>query len=235
MELKNYKTSPQIFDELLTQKNRARSGLGDLAKFLRRSSLKEMNERRHDAELAIRTMGITFTVYSEGENIDREWPFDIIPRTILNSEWQKIEIGLKQRLAALNHFITDLYNDEKIIKDKVIPREILATSKDFRKECIGVTPQFGVWAHICGTDLIRDTDGTMYVLEDNLRVPSGVSYMLENRNISKRVLPELFEDYNILPMDDYPTHLFDTLSSISPRPLVRVSRTTRSYTPMYRI
>lgn len=218
MELKNYKTSPQIFDELLTQKNRARSGLGALAKFLKRSSLKEMNERRHDAELAIRTMGITFTVYSEGENIDREWPFDIIPRTILNSEWQKIELGLKQRLAALNHFITDLYNDEKIIKDKVIPREILATSKDFRKECIGVTPKFGVWAHICGTDLIRDTDGTMYVLEDNLRVPSGVSYMLENRNISKRVLPELFEDYNILPMDDYPTHLFDALSSISPRP-----------------
>ena len=218
MELKNYKTSPQIFDELLTQKNRARPGLGDLAKFLRRSSLKELNERRHDAELAIRTMGITFTVYSEGENIDREWPFDIIPRTILNSEWQKIELGLKQRLAALNHFITDLYNEEKIIKDKVIPRDILATSKDFRKECIGVTPQFGVWAHICGTDLIRDTDGTMYVLEDNLRVPSGVSYMLENRNISKRVLPELFEDYNILPMDDYPTHLFDALSSISPRP-----------------
>ena len=218
MELKNYETSPQIIDELLTQKNRARSALGDLAKCLKSSSLKALNERRHDAELAIRTMGITFTVYIEGENIDREWPFDIIPRTILNSEWQKIEVGLKQRLAALNHFITDLYNDEKIIKDKVIPREILATSKDFRKECIGVTPQFGVWAHICGTDLIRDTDGTMYVLEDNLRVPSGVSYMLENRNISKRVLPELFEDYNILPMDDYPTHLFDTLSSISPRP-----------------
>jgi uncharacterized circularly permuted ATP-grasp superfamily protein len=218
MDLKNYKTTPQIFDELLTQKNRSRSGLADLAKFLKKNSLKQLNGRRHDAELAIRTMGITFTVYNEGENIDREWPFDIIPRTIFKSEWENIEQGLKQRLMALNHFINDVYNDQKILKDKVVPRDILASSKDFRPECIGMNPEFGVWAHICGTDLIRDTDGTMYVLEDNLRVPSGVSYMLENRKISKRVLPELFEDYNILPMDDYSTHLFDTLSSISPRP-----------------
>ena len=120
---------------------------------------------------------------------------------------------------ALNLFITDLYNDEKIIKDKVIPRSILASSKDYRKECKGIRPLHDVWAHICGSDLIRGGDGTMYVLEDNLRVPSGVSYMLENRNISKKVLPELFEDHSILPMDDYPTQLFDTLSSISPRPL----------------
>ncbi len=218
MDLKKYETNPLIFDELLSHTNRARPGLGQLASFLKKSSLENLNNRRLDAELAIRTMGITFTVYSEGENIDREWPFDIIPRTILKSEWTRIEKGLIQRLEALNHFITDLYNDEKIIKDKVIPRSIIASSKDFRKECMGVTPQFGVWAHICGTDLIRDTDGTVYVLEDNLRVPSGVSYMLENRNISKRVLPKLFQDYNILPMDDYPTQLFDTLSAISPRP-----------------
>ncbi len=218
MNLGNYKTSPQIYDELLTRKNRARPGLGDLSKFLKKSSLKDLNTRRHDAELAIRTMGITFTIYNEGENIDREWPFDIIPRTIMRREWQRIEVGLKQRLTALNHFISDIYNDEKILKDKVIPREILASSRDFHKECVGVKPKFGVWAHICGSDLIRDTDGSIFVLEDNLRVPSGVSYMLENRNISKRVLPELFKDYNILPMDDYPTHLFDTLSSISPRP-----------------
>jgi uncharacterized circularly permuted ATP-grasp superfamily protein len=218
LNLKNYKTSPQIHDELMTRKNRARPGLGDLAKFLKKNSLKDLHVRRRDAELAIRTMGITFTVYSEGENIDREWPFDIIPRTIMKSEWQRVELGLKQRLTALNLFITDVYNDEKILRDKVVPRDILSSSKDFRKECVGITPEYGVWAHICGTDLIRDTDGTMYVLEDNLRVPSGVSYMLENRNISKRVLPELFEDYNILPMDDYPTHLLDTLSSISPRP-----------------
>ena len=219
MELKNYKTPPGVFDELLTSRNRARPGLGRLGSFLKKNSLKELNERKFSAELAIRTMGITFTVYSEGENIDREWPFDIIPRVIHKKEWKQIELGLKQRLEALNLFITDVYNDEKILKDKLIPREILASSKDYRKECRGIKPVFNTWAHICGTDLVRDGDGTMYVLEDNLRVPSGVSYMLENRNISKRILPELFEDQIILPMDDYPTNLFDTLSSISPRPL----------------
>ncbi len=219
MELKNYKTPPGVFDELLTSRNRARPGLGRLGSFLKKNSLKELNERKFSAELAIRTMGITFTVYSEGENIDREWPFDIIPRVIHEKEWKQIELGLKQRLEALNLFITDVYNDEKILKDKLIPREILASSKDYRKECRGIKPVFNTWAHICGTDLVRDGDGTMYVLEDNLRVPSGVSYMLENRNISKRILPELFEDQIILPMDDYPTNLFDTLSSISPRPL----------------
>ena len=163
-------------------------------------------------------MGITFTVYSDGSNIDREWPFDIIPRTILHREWQMIEKGLQQRLQALNLFITDVYNDQKIIRDKVVPRDILASSRDYRSFCEGVTPVYGVWAHICGTDLIRDGDGTVYVLEDNLRVPSGVSYMLENRNISKRVLPELFENYNVQPMDNYPSQLLETLSSISPRP-----------------
>ncbi len=189
MELKNYKTPPGVFDELLTSQNRARPGLGRLGSFLKKNSLKELNERKFSAELAIRTMGITFTVYSEGENIDREWPFDIIPRVIHEKEWKQIELGLKQRLEALNLFITDVYNDEKILKDKLIPREILASSKDYRKECRGIKPVFNTWAHICGTDLVRDGDGTMYVLEDNLRVPSGVSYMLENRNISKRILP----------------------------------------------
>ncbi len=219
MDLKNYKPPHGVFDELLTRQNRSRPGLGQLVNFLKKNSLIQLNERRFTAELAIRTMGITFTVYSEGENIDREWPFDIIPRVLHQKEWQTIERGLKQRLQALNHFITDVYNDEKIIKDKRIPRDILASSKDYRKECRGMKPVFNTWAHICGTDLIRDGDGTMYVLEDNLRVPSGVSYMLENRNISKRIMPELFEGHAILPLDDYPTQLFDTLSSISPRPL----------------
>ena len=219
MDLKHYKQPPGVFDELLTRQNRSRPGLGQLVNFLKKNSLKQLNERKFSAELAIRTMGITFTVYSEGENIDREWPFDIIPRVIQEKEWQTIELGLKQRLRALNLFITDVYNDEKIIRDKRVPRDILASSKDYRKECQGMKPVFNTWAHICGTDLIRDGDGTMYVLEDNLRVPSGVSYMLENRNISKRIMPELFEDHAILPMDDYPTHLFDTLSSISPRPM----------------
>ncbi|GJM05317.1 MAG: hypothetical protein DHS20C09_13080 [marine bacterium B5-7] len=218
MNLKDYKVNG-FYDELLTDKLSARTGAGKLIRYLKRLKPQELQQRKDAAELAIMAMGITFTVYSEGNNIDREWPYDIIPRIIPQREWQKIEAGLEQRLTALNHFIDDIYNDKKIIKDKIVPGEILKSSKNYRKECIGVKPVFGAWAHICGSDLIRGDDGTMYVLEDNLRVPSGVSYMLENRKVTKRVFPELFEDYNILPMGDYPTNLFDTLSSISPRPM----------------
>tara|TARA_R110000782_G_scaffold123126_11_gene214579 strand:+ start:1785 stop:3230 length:1446 start_codon:yes stop_codon:yes gene_type:complete len=218
MNLKDYEING-FFDELLTEKLSARTGAGKLIRYIKKLKPQELQQRKDAAELAIMAMGITFTVYSEGNNIDRDWPYDIIPRIIPQREWQKIEAGLEQRLTALNHFIDDIYNDKKIIKDKVVPGEILKSSKNYRKECIGVKPVFGAWAHICGSDLIRGDDGTMYVLEDNLRVPSGVSYMLENRKVTKRVFPELFEDYNILPMGDYPTNLFDTLSSISPRPM----------------
>jgi uncharacterized circularly permuted ATP-grasp superfamily protein len=171
------------------------------------------------AELAIKTMGITFTVYSEGDNIDREWPYDIIPRIIPAKEWAHAEAGLKQRLTALNMFINDVYNKQKVFKDKIVPRDLILKSKNYRKECQGMEPAFGVWAHICGTDLIRDKDGQFYVLEDNLRVPSGVSYMLENRKVTKRVFPELLEANAIQPMGQYPSQLFDTLAAISPRPL----------------
>lgn len=218
MNFKNYDTNA-FYDELLKDNLQARTGAGKLLKQLRKLNQEEINKRKLAAELAIKTMGISFTVYSEGENIDRDWPYDIIPRIIPSREWVTIEKGLEQRLTALNHFINDIYNEQKIIKDKVIPKDILKTSKNFREECIGMQPVFGVWAHICGSDLVRDKDGTIYVLEDNLRVPSGVSYMLENRKVTKRIFPELFEDYNIAPMGDYATNLFDTLSSISPRPL----------------
>tara|TARA_B110000977_G_scaffold4369_1_gene6131 strand:+ start:691 stop:2139 length:1449 start_codon:yes stop_codon:yes gene_type:complete len=207
----------KTYDELFSS-GKARSGLGELSKFLKSKTPAELNALRHDAELTIKSLGISFTVYSQGQNIDRAWPFDIIPRTIMRKEWDHIEKGLVQRLRALNAFIDDVYNDRKIIKDKVIPEELLETSKNYRAICEGMKPAHGVWAHVCGSDIIRDSDGTVYVLEDNLRVPSGVSYMLENRNISKKVLPELFEKYSILPMDNYPAQLLDTLSSISPRP-----------------
>jgi uncharacterized circularly permuted ATP-grasp superfamily protein len=126
-----------------------------------------------------------------------------------------VEAGLKQRLQALNLFINDLYHDRKIIRDKVIPKTLIEKSKGFRKECVGITPPHKVWANICGSDLVRDNDGTIYVLEDNLRVPSGVSYMIENREVTKRVLPELFENNTILPVDDYPDRLLEMLQSIS--------------------
>ena len=218
MNLNNYDIN-DFYDELLTSQRKSRHGMGRLVKNLKKMKYPELARRKQEAELAIATMGITFTVYSDAGNIDREWPYDIIPRIILQKEWQQIEKGLIQRLTALNLFINDIYNDQKIIKEKKFPRHILRTSKNFRKECMGIKPVMGVWAHICGSDLVRDNDGTMYVLEDNLRVPSGVSYMLENRRLTKRAFPELFEEYDILPMGDYPTQLFDMLSSISPRPM----------------
>lgn len=207
-----------VYDELLTPRLQARPGFGRLVATLEGLSYKELAARRRDAEHAISTMGITFAVYSEAGNIDREWPYDVIPRIILNNEWKRIEKGLIQRLTALNLFISDVYNDRKIIRDGIFPEYILSTSKNFRRECIGMKPPMGVWAHICGTDLVRDNDGVMYVLEDNLRVPSGVSYMLENRRLTKLTFPELFEDYSIRNMDGYTVQLFDMLSSISPRP-----------------
>jgi uncharacterized circularly permuted ATP-grasp superfamily protein len=136
---------------------------------------------------------------------------------VSSREWLHTEEGLKQRLKALNMFINDLYNDQQIVKDGVFPQAVLDGAKNFREQCVGMTPPFGVWANICGADLVRGGDGTQYVLEDNLRVPSGVSYMLENRHVMKRVFPELFQDIEILPVDDYTTQLFDMLTSISPR------------------
>jgi len=209
----------EFHDEMLERTNRARSFSKDLVSLLRGMPEDELEARQSSAELAIKEMGITFTVYSEeqGGMIDRAWPFDIIPRIIPKSEWDDIEVGLKQRAKALNLFIDDLYNAQKIIKDGVFPAEVLEESKNFREQCVGVRPPGGVWAHICGSDLVRDADGTVYVLEDNLRVPSGVSYMLENRLITKRVFPELFETYAPLPVDDYTTDLYEMLAGLSPR------------------
>ncbi len=208
-----------LYDELISAPSRPRYGARDLCKYLSSLSDSEIQERRAAAELAISVMGITFTVYSEeGGSIDRAWPFDIIPRVMPRNEWERIDAGLRQRVQALNLFIDDIYHEQRIVHDKILPAEILHSSKNFRQQCVGIRPPFGIWAHICGSDLVRDKDGTVYVLEDNLRVPSGVSYMLENRAVMKRVFPDLFEHYSILPVDDYPAQLYDTLASISSRP-----------------
>ncbi len=208
-----------LYDELVVAGGRARPFASNLAADLARLGGDELVARQEAASVAIKEMGITFTVYSEeGGAIDRAWPFDVIPRVIPESEWRQVEAGLKQRVQALNLFIDDLYHDQKVVKDGVFPAEVLAKSVNFRPQCVGVKPPLGVWAHICGSDLVRDADGTLYVLEDNLRVPSGVSYMLENRQVTKRVFPELFDDYRPLPVDAYPSQLFDTLAALSPRP-----------------
>jgi len=208
-----------LWDELMRAAGRPRPVAARLIKYLGSLDDEELASVQAAAELSIKEMGVTFTVYSEEEgSIDRAWPFDIIPRVIPASEWARIEQGLKQRVHALNLFIDDVYHDQRIVADGVFPKDILAKSKNFREQCVGVDPPLGVWAHICGSDLVRDRTGTVYVLEDNLRVPSGVSYLLENRLVIKRVFPELFEHYTILPVDDYPSQLFDTLAAVSPRP-----------------
>ncbi len=216
-KLYNTNKTGDFFDELITDAGRPRAAARHAVKMLQSLSSKEMAARRQAAELAIREMGISFTIYSEGKNIDRAWPFDIIPRIIPAREWEKVSRGLAQRSRALNRFIDDIYNKQKILADGLLPADIVLESGNYKPECANVSPRYGAWAHICGTDLVRDRDGRFYVLEDNLRVPSGVSYMLENREITKRVLPELFKNHSILPVDDYPSRLYSTLASLSPR------------------
>ena len=205
------------YDELITGKGTPRQVARPAVKLLSELPDDEVAARRAAADLAIREMGISFTVYSEAGNIDRAWPFDLIPRVITAREWAKVRLGLEQRSRALNLFINDVYNRQKIFADGVVPAETVLESGNFKSQCRGASPRFGVWAHVCGSDLIRNRDGRFYVLEDNLRVPSGVSYMVENREITKRTLPEIFESYSILPVDDYPSQLYRTLAALSPR------------------
>jgi len=207
----------QRYDELLDSDGKPRQIAQGLWDYLHGLPPEELAARVKTVDAAIMTAGITFTVYTDAGNIDRSWPFDVIPRMIDKQEWDRVERGLKQRLAALNLFITDIYNQQRIIKDGIFPAEVLADSKNFRAACVGMKPRHGVWAHVCGTDLVRHSDGEFYVLEDNLRVPSGVSYMLENRQLMKRLFPEVFSHYRILPNENYPAQLYDTLAALSPR------------------
>lgn len=216
IEWKDYAPG-EFYDELISSPGCAREPAEQLIEYLQTLSDEDINSRKIAAESTIKEMGVSFTVYTEGGNIDRAWPFDILPRVISKTQWDKTAAGLKQRLKALNMFIDDLYHEQKVLKDGIVPEFVLKQSVNYRKECEGVSPRFGVWAHVCGTDLVRDKDGQFYVLEDNLRVPSGVSYMLENRSIMKRVIPEVFEKVNIAPVGDYPENLFDTLAALSPR------------------
>ncbi len=207
-------------DELLTDDGTPRELGAALMRLIDSIGDDELRERQRRAEIDILAMGITFTVYSDGQNIDRAWPFDIIPRVIDGREWDAVSAGLTQRLRALNMFIDDLYNDQRIIADGVFPADLLEASVNFRQQLRGVRPKHGVWAHISGTDLVRDDDGQMYVLEDNLRVPSGVSYVIENRGVTKRAFAELFERQRIRPVDGYTDELNRLLVSLAPAGIV---------------
>jgi uncharacterized circularly permuted ATP-grasp superfamily protein len=170
---------------------------------------------KHAAERLLLQLGITFNVYGDNQGTERIFPFDLIPRIVPASEWDYIERGLKQRIHALNAFIDDIYHDQRIIKDGAIPAEVITSAVSYRKECHGLNPPFGVWCHITGTDLVRDRDGQYYVLEDNLRVPSGVSYVLENREVLKRIFPRVFEGLSVRPVNGYPGRLLEMLESLA--------------------
>ena len=164
--------------------------------------------RRHKgAERALMRMGITFNVYGDDEAAERIFPFDIVPRIMGAQEWERVERGLQQRIDALNKFINDIYHKQNIINDGIIPRELVESATGFRAQCVGINPPQGVWCHITGTDLVRGGDGTIYVLEDNLRCPSGVSYVLENRSVMKETFPMVFEGLGVRRVDDYPSRL----------------------------
>ena len=217
------KAQAMRYDELINENGQPRAAARRVVRQLDKFSEQEMQERHAAAELCIREMGISFTVYSDGENIDRAWPYDMIPRIIRKKDWQKLSAGLIQRSRALNAFINDIYNAQKILADDVFPAELVLESPNYLSQCEGITPAHGVWAHVCGSDLVRDGKGEFFVLEDNLRVPSGVSYMIENREISKRVLPELFRNETVQSVNDYPAELYATLASLSPRSVKRPS------------
>lgn len=213
--LQNYPVNG-FYDETMESADAPRACAQPFVEQLGDYTHKDFKELQSNADTTIAEMGISFTVYSDKGNIDRLWPFDVFPRIIDADEWETVSKGLQQRLTALNRFIEDLYNDQHIIQAGIVPEEVVLSSKDYRPECKGMKLKHGAWASICGSDLVRGGDGTLYVLEDNLRVPSGVSYMLENRAVMKQVMPELFHDINIMPIDHYPTNLLSMLSSLSP-------------------
>lgn len=205
-----------FYDELFEAKGKPRPEAQLLVQRLSSLSLEEIKQRQQAAQNALFSLGATFNVYSDNQGTERILPFDIIPRIVAAPEWDYLERGLKQRIEALNLFIDDVYHDQKIIQDGVISREIIESSKGFLKPCIGLKPPGKIWCHITGTDLIRDRDGQWYVLEDNLRCPSGVSYVLENRRIMKGTFPQVFQTLAIKPVEDYSSHLLETLLNLAP-------------------
>jgi uncharacterized circularly permuted ATP-grasp superfamily protein len=205
-----------FYDEMFDRPGQPRPGASLLMQKIESLSQGELRSRQEAAELAMLNMGITFSVYGEEAGIERIIPFDIIPRIVEALEWERIERGLKQRIQALNLFIDDVYHQQKIIGDGVFPRFVLNSCKGFRSALAGFDPPRGIWCHVTGTDLVRDRDGQIYVLEDNLRCPSGVSYVLENRQVLKRTFPQVFEALRVRPVDDYAHRLLDSLRYLAP-------------------
>ena len=212
-----YEPGNAFYDELLTPAGEVRPHYRGFEEYLSRLGTPEFSRRHQLLDMAFRNQGITFTVYGDSQGTERTFPFDPVPRIIPASEWAHLEAGLKQRVAALNAFLGDIYSEAQILSDEVIPAELVYTSAHFRREVHGVQVPQGIYTHIVGTDLIRDEQGEYRVLEDNLRSPSGVSYLLANRQAMTRIYPGMFEDQGVRPVQHYASALLAVLQSMSPR------------------
>lgn len=212
-----YNAIDGVWDEMYGPGDDIRAHYGRVIDYLLQESPEELNIKEELAKKLFMSQGITFTVYNSGEGIEKIFPFDIIPRIITASEWAFIEKGIKQRLTALNLFLKDVYHNQFIIKDGVVPIDMIYSCPHFLREMYQLQVPYDIYVHIAGIDLIRDHDGTFYVLEDNLRTPSGVSYMLENREITKRLFPDLLPQCKVRSVTEYPSLLYKNLMSLSPR------------------
>jgi uncharacterized circularly permuted ATP-grasp superfamily protein len=212
-------TTDDFHDEMLLGPGHSRAGAEHLVKRIESLSDEEISRRQRAAEAALLHMGITFSVSGDTAGPERIFPFDIIPRIVEAEEWALIERGLTQRIQALNLFLGDIYHDQHILRDGVIPRDLIESGPNFLAPCRGLSPPRSIWCHVAGIDLVRDSDGQIYVLEDNLRCPSGVSYVLENRQVLKRTFPLAFEVSHVRPIDDYPGRLLETLQQLAPEAL----------------
>ncbi|RYY36211.1 MAG: circularly permuted type 2 ATP-grasp protein [Sphingobacteriaceae bacterium] len=214
---KDYNPINGVWDEMYGENSTIRNHYQKVIEYVSRESADELNKKEELAKRLFMSQGITFTVYNSGEGIEKIFPFDIIPRIITAAEWAFVEKGIKQRLTALNLFLKDVYSNQFIIKDGLIPIDIIYSCPHFLREMYNLRVPHDIYIHISGIDLIRDYDGTFYVLEDNLRTPSGVSYMLENREITKRLFPDLLPQCGVRSVTEYPTILYKNLLALSPR------------------
>ncbi|WP_242082504.1 circularly permuted type 2 ATP-grasp protein [Aestuariivivens sediminis] len=211
----SYSLLPDTWDEMYASKTKIRQQYDLISSFLKNTSPEVLYKKEELSKQLFMSQGVTFTVYNDNEGIEKIFPFDIIPRIITSNEWQKIDKGIKQRLKALNLFIKDIYHEQFILKDGIISSELIYACPNYLREMVGVNVPYDIYVHIAGVDLIRNNDGEFYVLEDNLRTPSGVSYMLENREISKRIFPGVLPKNGIRSVSNYPNILYKKLSELS--------------------
>ncbi len=210
-------TGVAAFDEMGRAGEPVRALYGKVARWLDESPTDLLASRRAQAEYMFRRIGITFGVYGDKDAAERLIPFDIVPRLISRAEWRKLEAGLTQRVKALNLFLKDVYGERRVLREGIIPPELIVRNAYYRPEMIGRSAPHDIWVHIAGIDIVRVDEESFYVLEDNARTPSGVSYMLENREVTMRLLPDLFARHKVAPVDDYPDELLACLRSVAPR------------------